>query len=140
MANGTGSGRKPGRVSRSGDFDRAYKKGRSRSSRLMVVYAFPRTDGAEAESGTRLGITVGRKVGNAVRRNSVKRAIREAFRSLAPGLPDEFDFVVVARSGAAELVDDGGPAAVADELGTLLAGLVGDPDAAEGDAKPGRKT
>ena len=59
-------------------------------------------------SETRIGITVGKKVGKAVRRNRVKRWIKESLR-FAPGMKDKnvlikpklgFDIVVVARSTA----------------------------------------
>ena len=66
--------RKRARLSRSGDFDRVYRDGRSHANRFLVLYAFPRTeDGSE---GARLGTSVGRKVGGAVQRNAVKRALR----------------------------------------------------------------
>ena len=45
----------------------------------------------------RLGVSVGRKVGGAVERNAVKRALREAFWALGDGLPAGHDFVLVAR-------------------------------------------
>ncbi len=110
--------RKRGRLARSGAFDRVYREGRSHSNRYFVLYAFPRegsdpsqnahTD--ETEEPLRLGLSVSRKVGGAVERNSVKRAIREAFWAVADGLPQEFDFVIVARHDAAGLVErDGTP-------------------------------
>ena len=74
----SGDGRKRGRLSRSGDFDRVYRDGRSHSNRYVVLYLFPRVEDAEAE-GQRLGISVSRKVGGAVERNKVKRALRELF-------------------------------------------------------------
>jgi ribonuclease P protein component len=48
--------------------------------------------------GARLGITVTRKVGNAVRRNRIKRLVREWFRSRRGGL-GTCDLVVIAKQG-----------------------------------------
>lgn len=57
---------------------------------------------ASAGSGpARLGITVTRKIGNAVLRNRIKRAVRETFRRCRTRLPDGLAMVVIARSGAA---------------------------------------
>lgn len=47
---------------------------------------------------SRLGITASRKVGNAVRRNRVRRLVREWFRRVSPLLPEHLDMVVVCRS------------------------------------------
>jgi ribonuclease P protein component len=113
--------RKRGRLSRSGDFDRVYRDGRSHSNRFFVLYAFPRTDEpAEGDDGLRLGLSVSRKVGNAVTRNSVKRAVREAFWGLSEGLPGDFDFVVVARPDSAGLVERDGTNGVDETLRELL--------------------
>ena len=111
--------RKRGRLSRSGDFDRVYREGRSHANRYFVLYAFPR--GNEAEEGTRLGVSVGRKVGGAAQRNAVKRALREAFWGLDEDLPASYDFVIVARPDAAALVEREGTDAVATALRELLA-------------------
>src|ERR1700745_438132 len=93
----TGGGRRarPQRLSRSAEFDRVYREGRSHASRHLVLYAFPREDDADGEA--RMGVSVGRKVGGAVERNRVKRLLREAFWGLSDALPDGHDFVVVAR-------------------------------------------
>jgi len=118
------SDRKRGRLSRSGDFDRVYREGRSHSNRFFVLYAFPRED-SDSQDGedasVRLGLSVSRKVGGAVERNAVKRAIREAFWALADGLPAEFDFVIVARHDAAGLVEREGTPGVETALRELLA-------------------
>jgi len=115
--------RKRGRLSRSGDFDRVYRDGRSHSNRFFVLYAFPREDDAEPDedASVRLGLSVSRKVGGAVERNAVKRAIREAFWAIADGLPTEFDFVVVARHDAAGLVEREGTSGVETALRELMA-------------------
>nr|MBA2240129.1 ribonuclease P protein component [Solirubrobacterales bacterium] len=89
-------GRKRSRLSRSGDFDRVYKRGSSHGNRFYVLYSFPR-EGDRAGGEPRLGVSVSRRVGNAVRRNAVKRSLREAFWSDDEILPPGYDFVVVAR-------------------------------------------
>lgn len=66
---------------------------------------------------------MGRRVGGAVERNSVKRTLREAFWSLEGDLPDDHDFVVVARSGAGEVVGRDGLEGVRRELVDLLGRL-----------------
>jgi len=53
--------------------------------------------------GTRLGITVTRRVGGAVDRNRVKRLVREVFRRNRGLFPADADVVVIARPGAEKL-------------------------------------
>ena len=106
------------RLSRSAEFDRVYREGRSHASRYLVVHSFPR---GEADDGARLGVSVGRKVGGAVERNRVKRVLREAFWALSDGLPDDHDFVVVARPDVAELTDREGEPGVERALREVLA-------------------
>ena len=92
-----------GRLSRSGDFERAYREGASHSNRFVVLYSFPRPDARD--EGVRLGVSVGRGLGGAVERNKLKRALREAFRDVDGRLPDGHDFVLVARPDLAGLVE-----------------------------------
>lgn len=112
-----GSRRKRRRLSRSGDFDRVYRDGRSHANRFLVVYSFPRAGGEEP----RLGISVGRKVGGAVARNQVKRMLRDAFWACGDSLPDGHDFVIVARPEMAAVASDRGAAGVEEELRGVLA-------------------
>ena len=107
-------------LSRSGEFERVYRDGRSHASRYLVLYSFPR-GGSEAD-GPRLGISVGRKVGGAVERNKVKRLLREAFWAAGPTLPDGHDFVVVARPEAGRLASDRGGEGMTEALQEVLAG------------------
>lgn len=117
--------RKRGRLSRSGDFDRVYRDGRSHANRYLVLYAFPRSDTAGEDA--RLGISVGRKVGGATVRSSVKRALREAFWAAGADLPGGHDFVLVARPDSAALVEREGTTGVSGALQGLLseAGFTG---------------
>ncbi|MCG8590549.1 MAG: ribonuclease P protein component [Proteobacteria bacterium] len=105
----------PGRFSRSDrlrhsrDFQRVSREGERFASRYFVVLVAGR-DGAEVPSAElRLGVTVSRKVGNAVVRNRVKRAIREWFRTsreLWAGSGQATtgrDVVVIARREARDL-------------------------------------
>jgi len=105
------------RLSRSAEFDRVYREGRSHASRYLVLYAFPRE---EDDEDARLGVSVGRKVGGAVERNRVKRLLREAFWALGESLPDGHDFVVVARPDAGELAEREGEKGIERALGELL--------------------
>jgi len=105
-----------GRITRSADFDRVYRSGRSHASRVFVLHAFPRGDDQPA----RLGLSVSRKVGGAVDRNKVKRLVKEAFATVTGDINPGTDIVVVARSDAAEFVEANGLAGVSAELTELL--------------------
>lgn len=94
------------RLSRSGEFDRVYRDGSSHATRYVVLYSFPRGD--EEAGDVRLGVSVGRKVGGAVDRNRVKRALREAFWALSERLPERHDFVLVARPEIGDLLERDG--------------------------------
>ena len=104
-----GQRRRRGRLSRSGDFERVYREGRSHANRFLVLYAFPRSDADDDRDQVRLGVSVSRQVGGAVERNAVKRGLREAFWSFDSRLPHGHDFVLVARPDAAGLVEREGP-------------------------------
>jgi ribonuclease P protein component len=105
-----------GRLSRSAEFERAYRQGRSHGNRHLIVYAFPRA----ADDAARLGVSVSRKVGGAVDRNRVKRLLREAFDAEAAAVPAGHDVVVVARPSARGLAEREGLAGMRDALRELL--------------------
>lgn len=99
---------KRGRLTRSGDFDRAFRDGTSKANRHLILYRFPRGDDQPA----RLGISVSRKVGGAVDRNKVKRALREQFWAVADPSGLGVDYVAVARPSLLELLEGSGAEAV----------------------------
>ncbi len=78
-------------------FRRAYAKGKSAVTPTLVLYA--RKNGL---GRSRLGLTTGAKIGKAVRRNRVRRRLREIYRLREPGLKPGYDLVVVARGRAVE--------------------------------------
>ena len=121
------AGRRPkrGRLSRSAEFERVYRQGRSVGNRFLVLYSFPRSSAGEPADGTRLGVSVSRKVGGAVDRNRVKRVLREAFWEEAERLPAGSDYVVVARPDARDLAEREGTSGMRVALAELVDGLGG---------------
>jgi ribonuclease P protein component len=75
--------------------------GRKHHVRHFIVFVAPRTPTGET-GPTRLGITVTRKIGNAVARNRIKRLVREVFRLHRARLPEGLDLVWVAKQQAAQ--------------------------------------
>jgi ribonuclease P protein component len=105
-----------GRLSRSADFDRVFRNGRSHAGRELVLYVFPRG----GDSPPRLGLSVSRKVGGAVDRNRVKRLLREAFSAESDRLPPGTDAVVIARPDARGLAERDGLAGIRRVLADLI--------------------
>jgi len=118
---GSRPGQGRGRLSRSADFDRVFRAGRSHAGREFVLYVFPRGD----DGSSRLGLSVSRKVGGAVERNRVKRLVREAFALEGLRLPAATDAVVLARSDARALAEREGLAGVRRALAELIGRVEG---------------
>jgi ribonuclease P protein component len=80
-----------------GDFARVFAAKCSDADGALVVYLAP-----NGLAWSRLGLSVSKRVGNAARRNYVRRRIREAFRTQKSELPKGLDIICVAKPGAAE--------------------------------------
>lgn len=76
-------------------FRRLYAKGKSAAAASLAVYVRP-----NHSQRNRLGITVSAKMGKAVRRNRIRRRIREAYRIHEHQMVPGWDIVVVARTRA----------------------------------------
>lgn len=117
---------KRGRLSRSAEFDRVFRQGRSHGNRVLVLYGFPRPEETAPAAGApepRLGLSVSRRVGGAVERNHVKRLLREAFELEAGGLPAGHDVVLVARPEARVVAERDGLEGIRRALAELIAQL-----------------
>jgi len=79
------------------DFLSAYKKGGYTAGRAVTVYY--RKNGRNCR---RLGITTGKKTGNAVQRSRCRRIIRAAYRECEELFPKGFDYIITARPGCAD--------------------------------------
>lgn len=114
--------RSRGRLTRSEDFTRVYRAGRSVSNRYLVLYYFERDEvaGVAGAEGPRVGFSVSKRIGGAVERNSVKRVLREAYRACSESLSGDMDLVFVARTPIVELLEEGGLTAMREKMAEVF--------------------
>ena len=74
-------------------FQRAYKRGKSFVSPVVVTYIVKNNT-----NNLQIGITTSKKIGKAVQRNRCRRIIRAAFYELLPSIKNGYDIVFVARA------------------------------------------
>lgn len=84
---------------------------------------FRRDDGS---GPARVGMSISKRVGGAVERNRLKRVLRERFSEFQSSLSGGSDFVVIARPGAVEYLDEMGSAAVGERLRELVERVSGE--------------
>lgn len=86
------------KLNKNKDFLNLYKKGQALYSKWLVIYV--RKNNLPCN---RMGITAGKKVGNAVKRNRAKRIIRQAYFENEINMPIGIDIVIVARAAATDV-------------------------------------
>lgn len=85
------------RLTRSEDFKRVRRSGKSYAHPLVVLIALKREKNDHPQ--IRVGVAAGRSVGTAVIRNRAKRLLREAIRTLIPNIASNMDLILIARAG-----------------------------------------
>ncbi|MDP4084677.1 MAG: ribonuclease P protein component [Bacillota bacterium] len=87
------------RIKKNKDFQEVFQKGRSFANRQFVVYVFRK----QGQPTFRIGLSVSKKIGNAVTRNKIKRYVRQSIFELKELLYTEYDYVIIARNPTAEM-------------------------------------
>lgn len=91
--------KKSRRVKSEFDFQKVFKRGKSFANRQFIVYGLLK----EEQEKFRIGLSVSKKLGNAVVRNQIKRYIRQSFHELDSELKQNMDYVIIARKPAATM-------------------------------------
>ncbi|MQS53213.1 ribonuclease P protein component [Companilactobacillus mishanensis] len=92
--------RKSYRIKKENEYQYVYSKGQSVANRNFVLYQIEKP----GQKHFRVGLSVGKKVSHtAVGRNRIKRYVRQSLLELKPNLPDELDFLIIARKPAINL-------------------------------------
>jgi len=86
------------RIKKNAEFQTIFKRGKSFANRQFVVYCLD-----NEEDFFRVGLSVSKKVGNAVVRNRIKRYIRQTFLELNDYVYTNKDYIIIARNPAAKL-------------------------------------
>ena len=80
------------------EFGRVYQRGQHVAARTLVLHYFPRK-----HKRLRLGVTASKQVKGSVRRNRIKRLLREAYRLNEDKLRPGFDLILVGRAVEGQL-------------------------------------
>src|SRR5690625_141569 len=81
------------RIKSNEEFQYIFNKGKSFANRQMVIYYIKKHEQAHF----RVGLSVGKKIGNAVTRNRIKRYLRQSFHELEEKVLPTFDIIIIAR-------------------------------------------
>ncbi|MCW6653718.1 ribonuclease P protein component [Aerococcaceae bacterium NML191292] len=81
------------RIKKESEFQAAFKKGKSFANRQLVLYVYPKPE----QVHFRVGLSVGKKNGNAVKRNQIKRYLRQGVYELSSAIRPDVDILLIAR-------------------------------------------
>ncbi|MEC1374511.1 ribonuclease P protein component [Heyndrickxia oleronia] len=87
------------RIKKNDEFQKVFKKGKSFANRQFVVYVLKKGD----QDHFRIGLSVSKKIGNAVKRNEIKRYLRQSIHELHEWIEQGNDYVIIARKPAADM-------------------------------------
>ena len=91
--------RKEKRIKDNKEFQQVFQRGKSMANRQFVIYILEKND----QDTFRIGLSVSKKVGNAVTRNRIKRYVRQSFHELEDQIARPVDFVIIARHQTATM-------------------------------------
>jgi ribonuclease P protein component len=91
--------RKEYRVKKNEDFQEIFKKGKSVANRQFVVYTLKKQE----QKHFRIGLSVSKKIGNAVTRNQIKRYVRQVFHEFDGYIHNDVDYIIIARKPTADM-------------------------------------
>ena len=86
------------RLRKSTEFRRIFSRGRRAATRFFVIYSMP-----NRLTLSRVGIQVNAKIGSAVRRNYIKRMVRETFRKMKNEFRQPVDLIFIAEKQILDL-------------------------------------
>ena len=87
------------RLKSSKDFARVYSQGKSKANKYLVLY-YLNQDSAEP---TKVGFSIGKKIGSAVRRNKLKRQLKAIISEQIEAIKPGFLLVFIVRRSARDL-------------------------------------
>ncbi|RXJ02845.1 ribonuclease P protein component [Anaerobacillus alkaliphilus] len=91
--------KKEHRVKKNEEISLIFKEGKSVANKQFVLYMLEKKD----QNHLRLGVSVSKKLGNAVTRNRIKRLMREAVFQISKELKPSYDYLLIARIPSVEL-------------------------------------
>jgi ribonuclease P protein component len=87
------------RLQKNEEFQVVFKQGTSVANRQFVIYSLKKKE----QDAFRVGVSVSKKMGNAVTRNRLRRTIKEAVRLRADEIKPGLDFIIICRLPAVDL-------------------------------------